>query len=292
MKHCSNNGNIMINDIHYHDSFLKELIFSLVNDIKCKVNSRLIVTSQVKSNFTFKYNKDIFLICLEGNITTLINNKKITQNINISEKEYIYVPIDIEYTIISSTPCILLEIQIKYNNANDFLNWFITDILTKDENFYNNLPLIINKEKQLNISKEWVNIIDTLKSKFIEKLDDTSLIDQYYNFLVKNQEGDKCYKFPYIFMDKIINNLENYKFCIKDYMDTVFEHNEEIVTVYFWKKKISFDLKFENILKFIFNSTLFDSNELRNVDNKLTDYDLLELINVLLKNGIIEIVNE
>jgi len=42
-------------------------------------------------------------------------------------------------------------------------------------------------------------------------------------------------------MDKIINNLENYKFCIKDYMDTVFEHNEEIVTVYFWEKKISFD---------------------------------------------------
>ncbi|GIW22059.1 MAG: hypothetical protein KatS3mg068_1066 [Candidatus Sericytochromatia bacterium] len=297
-KHLVSQGHVVIYNIHKYESKLREFILKIIDDLKCRITTSLLIKLNKNSYFNFQYeNKDILFFVLEGYFNLKVNSTLESNEFKLNKNDFIYIPMNSNYTIVSDVKALGLNVEIEYNNANSFLEWFLNNIIVNDNDFIDTLPLNLTFQqetnKELNIDPNWVNIIEKLKEKLLNKLDDPSLFDEYYNYLIKTQEGEKCCKFPFIFMNNIIGIEDKFNLLRKDYMDSVFEYKEENLIIYFWKKYISIDVKYSKLAEFIFKkANKFNLQDLYKIDNNLTKNDVVLLLNYLIKNNIIEIEND
>lgn len=296
LRHCANGGELLIADLESYDPFIREWAFSIADQVKGTIKTDLytLYPSSVPANFRNNI-QDIFIVQLEGRqmyqVARTDNELNVYYSCELQKGDILYIPRGNSYRYITSQPTLNLMFTCIFSTGLDFITWFINYELTEDQRFTGNFPLIFQKENlpYESIPQEWEKKLEELNKTFLEKLEDNSLMEKYHNFLIKNQQGSIPFVFPYPLIDEPLKELQNAVFSRPDYQDNIIENNktDNCIDVFFWKHKISFELKFEEIIRYIFNNTFFTGKELLENKKDLPENDIVILVNKLIKQGII-----
>jgi hypothetical protein len=305
LRHCTSGGELQVKDIELYDLNIREFAYSLADQLKCLIQTSLNVSSGI--NYPQKYISQFynsFVIQLAGqkkwqvfhpNSTNRQNN--LNQELlpylecNLQAGKILFIPAKHFYKSENIEPSLNLTLKIIQPNGINFLSWFINNELVEEELFIKSFPLEFNESSDDNwVSPAWQERLSELFATVKNKLSDQDIITRYYEFLVKNQQGAVNYSFPSPFIAIPVNDLKTVKLFRPDYQDCVIKVNIEQNTVdtFFWKKKLSFPLKFETLVRYVFNKTEMSGKELLGLSGELSEEEINGWVNNLIKQGILQ----
>jgi hypothetical protein len=261
----------------------KYLKASLEDKSKCNISIDLYVKSPLFNLNNLLIDKEFFVLILEDYLKIKIN-----ENIfQLFKGECLYIPQYINFfSVISENSSIFCLIKLKPNNAYSFFKWFLNEKITKYEEFYNSIEIKENFN-ELYLSQSSKETFELINKKFIEVLEEENILNEYYNYIVKNQEGLNIYNFPDIYSSKKIDNLINITFFRKEHQSVVFEYEDNLIIIYFWKRKLCFPKEYKNLLELIFSKNVISSEEIL-MSIKLEEYLIINLLNSLIRIGVLE----
>lgn len=294
INHCNKNGDIRIHDINIHDENIGNIIYQIINQLKCNLKTDICISyKRAKIDSFYQAKENTFIIVLQGKqqwqIANRSDNKELSlyfdENLNVGQ--ILYIPADNYYNVENKENSIYLLIELSYPTGKDFMEWFINNIIIKDEKFQKEFPIIFSDENISDLPEKWDTVFKQLNQAFISKLKDKDVALQYYNHLIKTQNGPDKYTFPYPFMDAPLTEIQNINFFRPHFQDNVIEINDSSVTVFFWNRKIIFEKNLLPLIEFIFQNTEFKGNTIIETFKEINLPEILFTINTLIKYGII-----
>jgi len=315
LRHCINGGELIILDVEDHELQIRELCYSLADQLKSTIHSSLFISSP--ENYPRNYISQFyntFVIQLAGRKKWQIcspidqtqqNNSPKGAPVNLRHEpvpylecqlqplDILYIPARHYYKPENSEPSLHLGLIIKQHTGGDYLSWLVNNELVNDELFTRHFPL----EYQENIkdgnwlSPSWKERLAELTASFKEKLADKNLIERYYEFLVKNQQGSVNYTFPFPFISEPVHDLQGVKLLRATYQDSIIKNNteEKMINIFFWKQKLNYPEKYLNLVEYVFGRTEINGADLLALEAPLTKEEITEWVNDLIKRGILQL---
>lgn len=309
VKGCRDGATIIIEQIHQYDSKVATLASSLSKELMEPVQVNTYFSQPDKQAFNTHYDThDVFIVQTFGRkkwrvFEDTIRNPLFHQKIHgrshpetpyleciLKAGDLLYIPrghwhdatADIEQSL-------HLTIGIYSRTRISFLSWLV-DELRDDERWRETFPFELGDADSYNeLSLSTVHQFTQMKELLIAKMSEPSLLHDYRKFCVAQDRVNRPFSFAFQLLETPVTDGKYIKFSRSYSQRAMLERNmdEGVLEVIVLGKLFRFSLSAENLLRFIFTSTIFDKQQLLK-SSELSWRDISMILDQFVKEGIIE----
>ncbi|MFM7887945.1 MAG: cupin domain-containing protein [Pseudanabaena sp.] len=312
VKGCRDGATIIIEQIHQYDSKVARLASSLSRELMEPVQVNTYFSQPNNPAFNTHYDThDVFIVQTFGRkkwrvFEDTIRNPLFHQKVHgrshpetpyleciLKAGDLLYVPRGHWHDATADTePSLHLTVGIYSRTRINFLNWLV-DELRDDERWRETFPFKLeDAESYHELSQSAVHHFEQMKDLLISKINEPSLLHDYRKFCVAQDRVNRPFVFPFSLLESPVTDGKYTEFSRPYSQRAMIERkvSEEVIEVTVLGKLFRFSLSAENLLRFIFASTVFDKAQLLN-SSDLSWRDISIILDQLVRENIIEVTS-